>query len=159
MLDEIVHECHSRRAADVNEGGYESQVEFLAEGSGIEAVERQVDEWLRPGGEADQIPSAGPGPRDGYTDRAADLIRVAVVPTGPNHCRGRTSLAPSPGGTPVNRLTVRIAACVVVLLSVAATSPRWRCRAYWSRRGPAERTLDLDAVDDSTYPDLGGSRE
>jgi hypothetical protein len=62
LLDEIVHDCHSRRAADVNNGGYESQVAFLASASGIEAVERQVYDWLRPDGEEDEGPDEGSPP-------------------------------------------------------------------------------------------------
>ena len=45
-LDELVHELASSIAADINNGGLEEQVKYLAQEMGAEQVERQLDELI-----------------------------------------------------------------------------------------------------------------
>jgi hypothetical protein len=50
FLDDLIHESCDLLASDVNGEGYQAQVEFLVDRAGIDAVEQQVQEWLRDGG-------------------------------------------------------------------------------------------------------------
>ena len=45
-LDDLIHEFAASVAADVNNGGPQSQIAYLVEGIGAKQTERQIDELI-----------------------------------------------------------------------------------------------------------------